>query len=69
MLKKKTAIEEFDENKFYDPESTKSHLDKQVSFIKKVGKHFYEFKLIEIINEREVKEHMTFIHAFYDNTQ
>jgi len=36
-----------------------------VSYVKKVEKRFYEYKLIEIINEREVKEHFNFIYPYY----
>jgi hypothetical protein len=46
---------------------TKSNIKSQVSFIKKSEKSFYEFRLIEIINEREVKEHLSFIHPFYED--
>lgn len=38
-----------------------------MAFIKKIKKTFYEFKLIEIINEREVKEHFSFIHPYYES--
>lgn len=45
---------------------TKSHIKSQISFIKKSEKAFYEYKVIEIINEREVKEHLSFVHPFYE---
>jgi hypothetical protein len=28
-------------------------------------KEFYQFKLIEIINENKIEEHCTFIHPYY----
>ncbi len=40
----------------------------QVSYIKKTKKAFHEFKLIEIISETEVKEHLSFIFPFYAAT-
>jgi len=60
-------VENYDETKFFDKEMTKSYMKSQVSFIKRTEKNFYEFKLIEIVNEREVKEHMTFVHPFYED--
>jgi hypothetical protein len=66
LIKSKTPIHDYDENLFFDPNMTKSHLRSQISFVKKSEKAFYEYKLIEIINEREVKEHISFIHPFYE---
>lgn len=40
----------------------------QVSYIKKTSKTFHEYKLIEIISEREVKEHLSFIFPYYNGT-
>ena len=67
LLKSKTPIIDYDENQFFDANMTKAHIKSQVSFIKKSEKHFYEFRLIEILNEREVKEHLTFVHPFYED--
>jgi hypothetical protein len=67
LLKSKTPIKSYDENTFFDPDMVKSHLKSQISFIKRTEKNFYEFRLIEIINEREVKEHLSFIHPFYED--
>lgn len=60
---------EYDENNFFDPELTKGHIKSQISYVKKAEKNFYVWKLIEIINEREVKEHFTYIHPFYEDRQ
>lgn len=65
LLKSKTPLKDVDENKFFDPSQTKTHIENQLSFIKKIQKDFYEFKLIEIISSEEVREHCTFIHPFY----
>jgi hypothetical protein len=67
LLKSKTPIADYDENQFFDPEMTKTHMKAQVSYVKKSQKNFYEYKLIEIINEREVKEHLSFIHPFFED--
>ena len=67
LLKSKKPVENYDETKFFDKEMTKSYMKSQVSFIKRTEKNFYEFRLIEIVNEREVKEHMSFIHPFYED--
>jgi hypothetical protein len=66
LIKSKTSLYQYDENTFFDPEQTKSHMKSQVSYIKKNDKSFHEFKLIEIVNEREVKEHLSFIHPCYE---
>lgn len=66
LIKSKTPIHDYDENQFFDSSMTKSHLRSQISFVKKSEKAFYEYKVIEIINEREVKEHLSFIHPFYE---
>jgi hypothetical protein len=54
LIKSKTSIYEYDENTFFDPSMTKAHIKSQISYVKKAEKNFYEWKLIEIINEREV---------------
>ncbi len=43
----------------------KTTLKNTKSYIEEIKKEFRNFKLIEIINEFEVKEHLTFVHPFY----
>ncbi len=68
LIKSKKPVENVDESQFYDPAQTKVHMKSQVSYIKRLDKHFYEFKLIEIISDREVKEHFSFVFPFYAGT-
>ena len=69
LIKSKEPIEAYDENTFFDPQMTKANIKSQVSYVKKAEKNFYHWKLIEIINEREVKEHLSFVHPYYEAGQ
>lgn len=69
LLKCKTPIEGFDENQFFDPKQIQCSIENQISFVKKSPKKFYLFKVIEIVNEKEVKEHATFIKPYYANSK
>jgi hypothetical protein len=42
-------------------------LKNNTSYVSMEAKVFKEFKIIEIINETEVKEHFSFIHPHYSN--
>lgn len=68
LLKSIEPVEGIDDSTFFDPNQTKAHMKSQVSYIKKTPKTFHEYKLIEIINEREVKEHLSFVFPFYNGT-
>lgn len=61
----KEAIEGYDENKFYPPDMLRTSLKNNKPYITIMAKKFHNFKMIEIINEFEIKEHFTFVHAFY----
>ncbi len=41
----------------------------QVSFIKKLKKTLYEFKLVEILSENELKEHFSYVFPFYGGAE
>jgi len=43
----------------------RTSLENNKPYIKIMGKKFHNYKVIEIMNETEVKEHFTFIHPFY----
>jgi hypothetical protein len=43
----------------------KTSLSNNKPFIKIVPKKYHLFKLIEILDERNVKEHLSFYHPFY----
>ena len=40
-----------------------------MTFVQTQRREFREFRLIEILNECEVKEHLVFVHSFYFNQQ
>jgi|LauGreDrversion4_2_1035121.scaffolds.fasta_scaffold44840_2 hypothetical protein len=44
---------------------TKTNMRGQVPYIKRIPKTFYEFRVIEIVNEREIKEHFSFVFPYY----
>jgi hypothetical protein len=64
LLINKTPIEDFGDDQFYDANMLKTSLENNTSFIKQQKKKFHKFKVVEIINEREIKEHFTFTHQF-----
>lgn len=39
----------------------------QTTFVESLGREWREFRLIEIVNEREVEEHLQFQHPYYPN--
>ena len=41
-------------------------LENNTPYMKIVVKKFHKFKMLEIINEREVKVHFEFIHPIYE---
>ena len=63
------AIEGYEQSKFYPPDMLRTSLGNNNSYITIMGKTFHNFKMIEIINEYEIKEHFTFVHAFYGKGQ
>lgn len=43
-----------------------ANVSRQKTFIEKLEKNFYEFKYVEIISDREVKEHFSFVYPHYE---
>ncbi len=54
-----------DEVQFFG-DRVKSDFGVNSSFVSTVSKKFYKFRLIEILETQEVKEHYNFIHPFYE---
>jgi hypothetical protein len=52
---------------FFDSEMLRTSLENNKSFVKKIEKTFHNFKVIEVINEFEVKEHFNFVHPLYND--
>lgn len=65
LLMQREAIEGYDEAKFYPPDMLRTSLENNKPYITIMAKKFHNFKMIEIINEFTIKEHFTFVHAFY----
>jgi hypothetical protein len=65
LLKQKAALENITDEDYYDPEMLRTSLSNNKSHLKILGKTFHNFKVIEIVNEYEIKEHFTFVHPFY----
>lgn len=43
-----------------------SNMKHQINYIKSLHKVFYEFKLVEIMSDSEVKEHLSFVFPHYE---
>ena len=54
-----------DEVQFFG-DRLKSDFGVNSSFVSTVDKKFYNFRLIEILETQEVKEHFSFVHPFYE---
>lgn len=65
LLKSIEPLENVTDDSYFEPEMLRTSLENNKSYIRVMQKKFHNFKLIEIINEIEVKEHFTFIHPFY----
>lgn len=65
LLIQKNALENMTDDQYFEPEMLRTSLENNKPYIKIMQKKFHNFKLIEIINECEIKEHFTFIHPFF----
>jgi len=65
LLKSKAPLTDINEDDYFSPTMAKGSFNQQIAFVKKHPKDFFEFKVIEIISERTIKEHCTFIHPVY----
>ena len=54
-----------DDKGYYDADQLRTSLSNNTPYISIEKKTFHNFKLIEILNEFEVKEHFTFVFAFH----
>ena len=53
------------ESDFFEEDFLKPTFEGNKPFTSLVGKSYHNFKIIEIINEEEVRELMSFKHVFY----
>lgn len=65
LLLQRTPLENMTDDQYFDPEMLRTSLENNKPYIKIMPKKYHNFKLIEIVNEIEIKEHFTFIHPFY----
>jgi hypothetical protein len=42
-------------------------LENNTAYLKIVQKTFHEFKMVEIVNEKEILEHFRFVHPVYQD--
>jgi hypothetical protein len=67
LIMKNWAEDDFDETNFYLEEGMMPKARNLLMFAQIQNKEFREFRVIEIVSETEVKEHLTFIHPVYHN--
>lgn len=65
LLVKKERELDFDEHSFYKNDINFTPASNQLSFAQTCGKEFREFRLVEIVSDVEVREHLVFVHPFY----
>jgi CTP-dependent riboflavin kinase len=65
LLRNKDPIVGYDEKTFFDPSMLSTSLENNMAYLSIVNKTFHEFKVVEIINEREVRDHFSFVHPIY----
>jgi len=65
LLIQRDPLTNMTDDQYYEPEQLRTSLENNKPYVKIMQKKFHNFKLIEILNEFEVKEHFTFIHPFY----
>ena len=53
------------EKNFFTAEDLQTNLQKQIPFVKKTAKDYHEFRLIEIVDEHDVKEIASFIYPYW----
>lgn len=68
LLKKKDFIQDFDYKNFHGHGGIDEEIENQVSYNQRIEKKFFEFKVIEIVSDCEIVEHLTFIHPIYPDT-
>ncbi len=69
LLYNKTPIENYDEMQYWDPELMHKEISKILPYMLMQPKKFHEFKLVEVLNEMEIKVHSTFVHAVFEMEQ
>ena len=65
LLVKKTKERDSDHSFSFKNDGCESSVINQKTFSDSLGREFREFRLIEIVNEKEVMEHASFVHSFY----
>lgn len=71
LLRSKEPVndDKIDWKQYFDASMVKANTKKQKSFIESLSKQFYEFKYVEIMDEKNVKEHFSFIYPnFFRST-
>ena len=63
LLKKRTPIKNFDDSHYQGHGGSEEHLPNQVTLNHSIKKEFFEFRVIEIITDKDIKEHFSFVHC------
>lgn len=64
LINKKTSVENIDESSFFG-DRLNSELGVNASYLSSQTKKFYRFRMIEILESKEVEEHFSFVHPYY----
>lgn len=62
---KKIPEKNLDKSLVFENDNCDSSVINQKTFSESLGKEFREFRLIEIISENEIVEHIKFVHSYY----
>lgn len=62
LLIQKDPLANMTDEQYFDASSLKTSLKNCTPYTKSQGKKFFNFKLLEILNDKEVKEHYQFTH-------
>jgi hypothetical protein len=63
LLKKKNPIANFDDSNYHGHGGSEDHIENQVTYNHSFKREFFEFRVIEITSDREVTEHLSFVHC------
>ena len=64
LVDKKNPVTDVDQVRFFDGRIN-SELGADTSYVSTLEKKFYRFRVIEIMDTQEVKEHFSFVHPYY----
>ena len=60
LLMSKKPVEDCNADSYFEPYQLQTSLENQKTYLSSIEKKIHIFKQIEIVNEKEIVEHMTF---------